>query len=190
MTRGARLAVPPPSISTHTLTWSVTPLAKSITLRSRISTHTLTWSVTSRNDLPTAFAHISTHTLTWSVTPSGNYRVRAYDNFNSHAHVERDVLPTPFEPVTSIISTHTLTWSVTIINGNYLAITAISTHTLTWSVTSVFMLLTDIFLNFNSHAHVERDIVKNLAQQPQIISTHTLTWSVTCRTCLQLQNLR
>ena len=38
-------------------------------------------------------------------------------------------------------------------------LTNISTHTLTWSVT--FSLLAVIFPNvyFNSHAHVERDIV-------------------------------
>ena len=34
------------------------------------------------------------------------------NNFNSHAHVERDRLTTPKNSVT-IISTHTLTWSVT-----------------------------------------------------------------------------
>ena len=33
-------------------------------------------------------------------------------NFNSHAHVERDVTPS-YVAVTSAISTHTLTWSVT-----------------------------------------------------------------------------
>ena len=34
------------SISTHTLTWSVTDMAKHYTYHRRISTHTLTWSVT------------------------------------------------------------------------------------------------------------------------------------------------
>ena len=36
--------------------------------------------------------------------------------------------------------------------------------------------------NFNSHAHVERDIDLNLAKPKTIISTHTLTWSVTYAT--------
>ena len=56
------------------------------------------------------------------------------NNFNSHAHVERDM------------------------NEFYASgLTNISTHTLTWSVT--FSLLAVIFPNvyFNSHAHVERD---------------------------------
>ena len=33
--------------------------------------------------------------------------------------------------------------------------------------------------NFNSHAHVERDRRRHLTQQDLAISTHTLTWSVT-----------
>ena len=54
----------------------------------------------------------------------------------------------------------------------------ISTHTLTWSVTSE----TDRYdeaKNFNSHAHVERDLTDYTALLIWIISTHTLTWSVT-----------
>ena len=34
-------------------------------------------------------------------------------------------------------------------------------------------------LNFNSHAHVERDNIKLALVQTATISTHTLTWSVT-----------
>ena len=55
-------------------------------------------------------------------------------NFNSHAHVERDDVT--YEQVMRLgISTHTLTWSVTqaLARRNYAA--CISTHTLTWSVT-------------------------------------------------------
>ena len=33
--------------------------------------------------------------------------------------------------------------------------------------------------NFNSHAHVERDIEKHIDEKYNGISTHTLTWSVT-----------
>ena len=77
-------------------------------------------------------------------------------NFNSHAHVERDPLKS-CNVATILISTHTLTWSVTYsgfaTGTNY----QISTHTLTWSVT-----YSDVFKqSFNK------------------ISTHTLTWSVT-----------
>ena len=56
-----------------------------------------------------------------------------------------------------IISTHTLTWSVT----DYFAAKAvdkvISTHTLTWSVTFSCGGYLTRYINFNSHAHVERD---------------------------------
>ena len=72
----------------------------------RISTHTLTWSVTDWEKGRTHPFDISTHTLTWSVTPSGNYRVRAYDNFNSHAHVERDELTLALEYSDSNFNSH------------------------------------------------------------------------------------
>ena len=55
-------------------------------------------------------------------------------HFNSHAHVERDIL-IPFNVVFSFISTHTLTWSVTAVKAVPVVFAMISTHTLTWSVT-------------------------------------------------------
>ena len=55
----------------------------------------------------------------------------------------------------------------------------ISTHTLTWSVTHCLKTFSNKYLNFNSHAHVERDIVKEIKVTFTAISTHTLTWSVT-----------
>ena len=121
---------------------------------------------------------ISTHTLTWSVTVSSRLRCRTFRNFNSHAHVERDVerlikmknkwdfnshahverdlrcrTDSPFVQ----ISTHTLTWSVTVTFTAEEIERSISTHTLTWSVTGNIML----------------DMLDTR------ISTHTLTWSVT-----------
>ena len=56
---------------------------------------------------------ISTHTLTWSVT-GGEIQLRDQDgNFNSHAHVERDLIMIYRCIIAELISTHTLTWSVT-----------------------------------------------------------------------------
>ena len=100
-------------------------------------------------------------------------------NFNSHAHVERDVLfPDYLKTIQQIsthtltwsvtewhvpqwpceaISTHTLTWSVTRSICNFCKILYISTHTLTWSVTFVSLIKLSDLSNFNSHAHVERD---------------------------------
>ena len=77
---------------------------------------------------------ISTHTLTWSVTSSSMWSRQTLD-----------------------ISTHTLTWSVTRVKKlvNYQIL--ISTHTLTWSVTIGIADHASVSVNFNSHAHVERD---------------------------------
>ena len=110
-----------------------------------------------------------------------------------------------------IISTHTLTWSVTRTLFVETEQIVISTHTLTWSVTGATVEFTIIILNFNSHAHVERDNLmtaldvdlSNFNSHAHVerddldklrrinmnISTHTLTWSVTqkniCRTLIK-----
>ena len=76
--------------------------------------------------------------------------------FNSHAHVERDILGIGML-LTIAISTHTLTWSVTFSCYTVLKEITISTHTLTWSVTLVEVTGLEPTANFNSHAHVERD---------------------------------
>ena len=164
-------------ISTHTLTWSVTPPIKLLCNKQNISTHTLTWSVTGGVVWYTIYRVISTHTLTWSVTNT----VFLFFNIQT-------------------ISTHTLTWSVTLAKPKTIKGIEISTHTLTWSVTVTFYFLfthcifqltrsRGAWLNslcqmiclkhFNSHAHVERDKVHYLLINGVWISTHTLTWSVT-----------
>ena len=77
-------------------------------------------------------------------------------DFNSHAHVERDI------------------------NGlNRENFSKISTHTLTWSVTIAGVKLINALYDFNSHAHVERDLNFLTMKCIYLISTHTLTWSVT-----------
>ena len=77
-------------------------------------------------------------------------------NFNSHAHVERDLGGNSTNSFRGI-STHTLTWSVTNRFVHIISRKGISTHTLTWSVTK-------------TEIHIANEIN---------ISTHTLTWSVT-----------
>ena len=82
-----------------------------------------------------------------------------FRNFNSHAHVERDKIslsPTSVQK----ISTHTLTWSVTNSDVINIEIPDISTHTLTWSVTLLCLYYTMQYPYFNSHAHVERDLLR------------------------------
>ena len=60
----------------------------------------------------TRLSYISTHTLTWSVTPIADCEACEVADFNSHAHVERDLLA-GIHVRHAVISTHTLTWSVT-----------------------------------------------------------------------------
>ena len=99
-------------------------------------------------------------------------------DFNSHAHVERDIYNAA-GIITGYISTHTLTWSVTQEKLHRKHYEIISTHTLTWSVTRDACMVCNANPNFNSHAHVERDIENFSFLIPIQISTHTLTWSVT-----------
>ena len=101
------------------------------------------------------------------------------DNFNSHAHVERD-LNSPLYHFTTLISTHTLTWSVTRKILKTLLIWAFQltrsrgawqygtseypvsfTFQLTRSRGAWLWWLLETFRHqhFNSHAHVERDVL-------------------------------
>ena len=114
---------------------------------------------------------------------------RRRSNFNSHAHVERDDFATGWIKA-YCISTHTLTWSVTQLFWLQWFCHTISTHTLTWSVTRLIMyrlrvlsfqltrsrgawlslLLTFISFNdFNSHAHVERDLILSIISLMQVL---------------------
>ena len=81
--------------------------------------------------------------------------------------------------INEMISTHTLTWSVTYYFLSFYQHHHISTHTLTWSVTYQAKTYERLAINFNSHAHVERDSLILCFVFTIKISTHTLTWSVT-----------
>ena len=110
----------------------------------------------------------------------GEIQLRDQDgNFNSHAHVERD------EELDKIISntkisTHTLTWSVTPASQLQEQGLFISTHTLTWSVTMTCLL---VYLKLSISTHTLTWSVTNntgsMKKYRHQISTHTLTWSVT-----------
>ena len=99
-------------------------------------------------------------------------------NFNSHAHVERDMCGTNFGNGAKI-STHTLTWSVTVAGkeveylvGNF------NSHAHVERDRSADVIYRNAG-HFNSHAHVERDKFITCSSMVSGISTHTLTWSVT-----------
>ena len=102
--------------------------------------------------------YISTHTLTWSVTRKVFADEYWDDNFNSHAHVERD----RSLPISAVVVDHFNSHAHVERDGKYLHQKDsyfISTHTLTWSVTESRSYLSGSKNNFNSHAHVERDLV-------------------------------
>ena len=174
-----------------------------LTAFTEISTHTLTWSVTMLKWEITLLAIISTHTLTWSVTLLCLYYTMQYPYFNSHAHVERDLLRPYHLFCLEHFNSHAHVerdWG----NIRHKEIEVISTHTLTWSVTVMMCVLlwtaefqltrsrgawqncrTKIVTDwhFNSHAHVERDRFIVYFFLRFFISTHTLTWSVTKGKC-------
>ena len=187
-------------ISTHTLTWSVTSVYKSLWSAWIISTHTLTWSVTSgapRRSRSGRFQLTRSRGAWREVDP----HLKDKRDFNSHAHVERDIAD---EYGYEKYSRFQLTRS----RG-------------AWRFSEK---LKRTLSNFNSHAHVERDfsairlltvlvlfqLTRSRGAWPQqiwksvqtfsfqltrsrgawpvgsssvgsssVISTHTLTWSVT-----------
>ena len=165
-------------ISTHTLTWSVTSVYKSLWSAWIISTHTLTWSVTSgapRRSRSGRFQLTRSRGAWREVDP----HLKDKRDFNSHAHVERDIADEyGYEKYSRFQLTRSRgAWRAE--NGNDYFAVIISTHTLTWSVTCKEKGFTIWICHFNSHAHVERDASLGEFEADQNISTHTLTWSVT-----------
>ena len=167
----------------------------------RISTHTLTWSVTGDRMTNKERLAISTHTLTWSVTPKRSNvamvwsfqltrsrgawpfqvcRFLLQQNFNSHAHVERDRF------LLLVVSQHRDFNSHAHVERDQalflaLLIKCISTHTLTWSVTLSAAFLTRMYL-FQLTRSRGAWLLSIIDVLPTpFISTHTLTWSVTQR---------
>ena len=142
-----------------------------------ISTHTLTWSVT-----------ISLYDSRWNVefqlTRSRGawqlslHRKDRQENFNSHAHVERDAHALSCSPVR-------IRFQLTRSRGAWPALSVCSFLSSSFQLTrsrgawpSRRLQMICVFY-FNSHAHVERDAFFVRVPISMEISTHTLTWSVT-----------
>ena len=90
--------------------------------------------MTTPPNVSTKYWNISTHTLTWSVTKKFGYNRTRTENFNSHAHVERDEMGL----------------------GKISDIKHFNSHAhVERDETSSFYDCEN--KNFNSHAHVERD---------------------------------
>ena len=121
-------------------------------------------------------------------------------NFNSHAHVERDILVKDYQGNYADFNSHAhverdgmslaktaedLTFQLTRSRGawpfdgkEWNTEKNFNSHAhverdLAWFATLIHGL------HFNSHAHVERDWICNYIIRIFLISTHTLTWSVT-----------
>ena len=108
------------------------------------------------------------------------FEIASEENFNSHAHVERDQNDSSYF-CQWLISTHTLTWSVTLDAIAWALGGDISTHTLTWSVT-----FPDDIDNAGKAISTHTltwsvTVTDNVSLAVAAISTHTLTWSVTCK---------
>ena len=110
---------------------------------------------------------ISTHTLTWSVTELPVESYLKYQDFNSHAHVERDLQIEFLSFLTPNFNSHA--------------------HVERDGVEEWICCIRN---NFNSHAHVERDFRRHFSLSFLTISTHTLTWSVTVFTRSEAETFR
>ena len=145
---------------------------------------------------------ISTHALTWSATGEESIAYfAAAKNFNSRAHVERDLfgleflhkffvfqltrsrgarpVSLPSNPLTTYISTHALTWSATYVVVVVICFFLISTHALTWSATFVFYAVLDV-VDISTHALTWSATTGGVSGACTFaISTHALTWSAT-----------
>ena len=165
-------------ISTHTLTWSVTATILILWNQKCISTHTLTWSVTVGLCMIQEYSTISTHTLTWSVTLEnyGEINPQAFQltrsrgawpqdgrlfhqhspNFNSHAHVERDVLKTGLSQHLWHFNSHAHVERDIANTPSFVPKKDFNSHA--HVERDVFLQLwPELAGHFNSHAHVERD---------------------------------
>ena len=197
-------------ISTHTLTWSVTQLAGSMysSILFQLTRSHGAWLIPG---LPAFFSCAFQLTRSRGAWHIPRYVDTFEKDFNSHAHVERD-LETKygvFQP--KDISTHTLTWSVTRYHVVWpdeefefqltrsrgawrhdvlLAVLfKISTHTLTWSVTSCFACSLTV-PSISTHT-LTWSVTSCFACSLTVpsISTHTLTWSVTPLTAYLSENV-
>ena len=106
------------------------------------------------------------------------YKQKSENNFNSHAHVERDSLLSSFLFHGYNFNSHAHVERDIGKLCLYLSPWDFNSHA---HVERDDKINTDryCYQNFNSHAHVERDAFHRNSTTAFKISTHTLTWSVT-----------
>ena len=169
-------------ISTHALTWSATgaamgTVAQNTNFNSRAHVERDTEDKTKKRRILNfnSRAHVERDIPSLSARNHQNH-------FNSRAHVERDIMRSSSPRLIMSISTHALTWSATLDGVVIENKDFISTHALTWSATRYRRRRALRAVNFNSRAHVERDMdYQRKASRKSYISTHALTWSATTR---------
>ena len=165
-------------ISTHTLTWSVTPNVSSLNAKRRISTHTLTWSVTTF--LVTRNENIGFQlTRSRGAWPCKNHVHRTCQQFQLTRSRGAWLNVALKNSATNAISTHTLTWSVTLCGVRF-SLTRkfqLTRSRGAWRNSAKEHTLFEKFqLTRSRGAWRSADFVIYCIW---IISTHTLTWSVT-----------
>ena len=165
-------------ISTHTLTWSVTSVYKSLWSAWIISTHTLTWSVTSG-------APRRSRSGRFQLTRSrGAWRHKCiypyWQIFKFQLTRSRGAWHSCKNTLSAFpISTHTLTWSVTLLVISLIGITGfqLTRSRGAWLKCFLILWISSAFQLTRSrgawHARSGSISIKTA------ISTHTLTWSVT-----------
>ena len=165
-------------ISTHTLTWSVTLFLFLFVLctQFQLTRSRGAWPVLYQTTEKLQGFQLTRSRGAWPLTSSPEFRHSVFqltrsrgawreeiascwrtDNFNSHAHVERDLYSGFATGTNYHFNSHAHVERDAVVENGGLDRDKISTHTLTWSVTCRFLQVLTSFC----------------------ISTHTLTWSVT-----------
>ena len=122
-----------------------------------ISTHTLTWSVTPAQARYTAYLCVFQLTRSRGAWLCRHYVPKRFDNFNSHAHVERDcfcIINKTVRLVKFQLTRSRGAWLLNILENSASTQFQLTRSRGAWppDVQSKFY-----DSNFNSHAHVERD---------------------------------
>ena len=105
-------------------------------------------------------------------------KIAPVDNFNSHAHVERDRYVLLYIWAGVYFNSHAHVERDTSVPLRTRPVFNFNSHAHVERDAN-YMYVGTLLENFNSHAHVERDIAKLVIFRVIHISTHTLTWSVT-----------
>ena len=142
-----------------------------------ISTHTLTWSVTNRFVHIISRKGISTHTLTWSVTcdSSSVCRYRLFQLTRSRGAWLIPVVSWKLMKLFQLTRSRGA-WQISGTSTNVVFLFQLTRSRGAWRIEAK---KEQLLVDFNSHAHVERDSSTFIVGLLCLISTHTLTWSVT-----------